>query len=239
MKRLALITAAGIGKRIGGKVPKQFILLDERPILAITIDVFQKCPFIDHIIVTVPKGAVGYCKKEIVERYGFSKVYKVVEGGERRQDSVRIGLECAKEILSESDLVLIHDGVRPFIEERTIERMIKEAERYPAVILGIPSKDTVKEVDENGMVIRTYERKRIRLIQTPQLFRFRDIYLAHKKAYTEMWKSITDDSMLLERIGVPVKVIEGSEMNIKITTPFDLEISRIIKKGGISYGRSS
>ncbi len=228
MKVVAIIPAAGMGIRMGADTPKQFLLLENMPVLAVTLKLFQECKLIDDIIVLVPEDEIAYCENEIVKRHNFDKVYKVSAGGEKRQDSVRIGLNIAKEIMDEDDITVIHDGVRPLLEMNTLERCINEAIRYPAVIVGIPSKDTIKEVDKEGKVIKTHDREKMWLIQTPQAFRFKEILLAHEKALEYNWTGITDDSMLLEKLGIPVKMIMGSEQNIKITTPVDLELARFI-----------
>ncbi len=227
-KVLAIIPAAGMGLRMGANTPKQFLLLGDMPILAVTLKVFQRCNLIDYIVIVVPGHEINFCKKNIVDKYGFNKVYKVVAGGKRRQDSVRMGLYAAKEIIDNNDIVVIHDGVRPLVETSLIERAIKEAEMHPAIIVGVPAKDTVKEVDKNGYVNKTHNREQIWIIQTPQIFKFELIFMAHEQAYSKNWQGITDDSMLLENLGIPVKVIKGSERNIKITTPTDLELAKFL-----------
>ena len=229
-KKIAVIPAAGMGIRMGVSVPKQFLLIQDIPILALTLMVFQESDHIDHIIVTVPKDEIKRCEQDIIEKYNITKTYKVVAGGKSRQDSVRLGLYAAQQIANDNDLVLIHDGVRPFINEGLITNLIEEAQSHKAVVVGIPAKDTVKEVDENGYVVNTLRRESLWLIQTPQVFRFKDILYAHKKAYSESWKGITDDAMLLERLGLSVKVIMGSEDNIKITTPSDLKLAEFLLK---------
>ena len=229
-KKIAVIPAAGMGIRMGISIPKQFLLIQDILILALTLMAFQESDHIDHIIVVVPKDEIKRCKQDIIEKYNITKTYKVVAGGKRRQDSVRFGLYAAQQIADDNDLVLIHDGVRPFINEGLIANLIEEAQSHKAVVVGIPAKDTVKEVDENGYVVNTLRRERLWLIQTPQVFRFKDILYAHEKAYSESWEGITDDAMLLERLEIPVKVIMGSEDNIKITTPSDLKLAEFILK---------
>ncbi len=227
MKVVAIIPAAGIGIRMGKSIPKQFLSIKGIPVLALTLKAFQRSDLIDHIVVVVPENEINR-SKDIIREYGISKVYKVIAGGKRRQDSVRIGLDAIKEIMNDSDLVVIHDGVRPFIDIKLIDKVILEAENYPAVVVGYPAKDTLKEVDEKGYITSTLKRDKIWLIQTPQVFRFKDIFFAHQKAWNEDWEGITDDSMLIERLGFRVKVIKGDEKNIKITTPFDLELAEYI-----------
>jgi 2-C-methyl-D-erythritol 4-phosphate cytidylyltransferase len=222
-KILAVIPCAGSGVRMGAAKAKQYLEIGDKPILALTLEKFQECPLIDSITLVVPLADIEFCKNEIVDRYGFNKVERVVLGGERRQDSVRLGLASSG---NEYDLAVIHDGVRPFINMDLIERSIAAAENHRAVIAALPAKETVKEVSRAGFVVKTYDRKGVWLVQTPQVFRFADIMAAHDKAVIEGWENITDDASLAERMGVPVKVIEGLESNIKITTPHDLELGR-------------
>jgi 2-C-methyl-D-erythritol 4-phosphate cytidylyltransferase len=204
---------------------KQFVDLHGRPILAITIDHFQRCGLVDDIILVVSRGAVEFCRREIVDRYHLSKVSRVIVGGTRRQDSVRKGLESVPD---SRGWILIHDGVRPLISVDLIERVIKAAQTYRAVVMGIPIKDTVKQIDTKGGVVRSIDRRHLRAIQTPQIFRCEDIRLAHQRALSEGWEEATDDAYLIEKMGIAVEVIEGEETNIKITTVKDLEIARML-----------
>lgn len=218
---------------MGAERAKQYLEIADRPILALTLEKFQASPLIDSITLVVPLADLDFCRQEIVERYGLDKVQRIVLGGERRQDSVRSGLDASK---WDYDTVVIHDGVRPFIETELIEKIIKAAKDHRAVITALPAKDTVKKVDQAGFVTETCERKDIWLVQTPQVFRFNDIMAAHERAISEGWDDVTDDASLIERLGIPVKVIQGSEYNIKITTPHDMELGSIfIEK---THGRS-
>ena len=223
-KTVAVIPCAGSGVRMGAGMAKQFLEIRDKPVLALTLERFQACPLIDSITLVVPLADLDFCKSEIVERYGFDKVERIVLGGERRQDSVRSGLEASK---GDYELVIIHDGVRPFIDIELIERTIRAAGEHRAVITALQAKDTVKKVDQAGFVTETCERKDMWLVQTPQAFRFTDIMTAHKKAVSEGWDDVTDDASLIERLGIPVRVIQGSEYNIKITTPHDMELGQI------------
>jgi 2-C-methyl-D-erythritol 4-phosphate cytidylyltransferase len=222
---IAIIPAAGSGVRMGGARPKQFLDIDGRPILAITLMSFELCKEVDAIIVVTPKADVNYCQKEIINKYNLTKVIKVIAGGDRRQDSVRCGLEATE---GNYQWVLIHDGVRPIISKMDIEGIIVAAKTHRAVITGLPAKETVKEVDEEQKVVCTHDRRRMWLVQTPQLFRYQDIMEAHRKAIKEGWQEATDDSQLVERLGIPVKVIKGSERNIKVTTPNDLDLAKFL-----------
>jgi 2-C-methyl-D-erythritol 4-phosphate cytidylyltransferase len=227
-KTIAIIPAAGAGVRMQRNLPKQFLDLDGRPVLVRTLEVFQACPAIDSIILITPEQDVEYARKEIVHTYGLKKVEKVVAGGERRQDSVRLGLEACE---GHDDLVLIHDGVRPLVPADLVVRVIDAARENRAVITALPAKETVKEVNEKALVVKTYDRQKVWLVQTPQVFQYKDILTAHQRALRENWEEITDDALLMEKAGIPVKVIVGSEENIKVTTPRDMELARFLLKG--------
>ena len=231
LKTVAIIPAAGAGIRMGGERPKQFLDFNGRPLLAVTLEKFQNCPVIDGIIVVAPPDQVDACQKEIISPYRLSKVEKVVAGGARRQDSVRMGIEATE---GRYGIVLIHDGVRPLVDPGLIERVVEAGRKDPAVITALPAKETVKEVGTDRLVIKTYDRRRVWMVQTPQVFRYDDILMAHRRAHQEGWEEMTDDALLVERMGIPVKVIEGSEDNIKVTTPHDLELVCFLrrKEGG-------
>ena len=222
---VAVIPAAGSGIRMNSGRAKQFLCLDERPILTVTLTHFQDCEDIEGIILVAPPGDVAYCKKQIVEKFGFTKVKKVVAGGKRRQDSVRLGIEASE---GRFDRVLIHDGVRPIIDQGLLKRVITAAVTHRAVITALPAKETVKEVDDRHEVVRTYDRHRVWMVQTPQLFRYADILKAHHMAQAQGWEEATDDAFLVEKLGIPITVVEGSERNIKVTTPHDLELARFL-----------
>jgi len=221
----AVIPAAGSGIRMGLEEAKQYLELDGKPLLARTLRTFQECHLVDSIIIVVPEKDVDYCLQQIVQRYQLSKVYKVISGGERRQDSVRNGIEA---VADNSRWVLIHDGVRPFVSTELIEKVIKAARRFRAVITGLPVTETIKQAGSKGNVLRTIERRDLWLMQTPQIFRREDIHLAHQEAPKRGWTEATDDALLVEKIGISVKIIEGEERNIKITTPHDLQVARFL-----------
>ncbi len=225
MKTVAVIPAAGFGLRMGGKGPKQYMALAGRPIIAITLEKFNSCSLIDSIILVVPADSMDFCRKEIVEACNLHKVHNIVAGGARRQDSVRNGIESLN---SDFDFVVIHDGVRPFVPSDLIEEAVRAMEKDRAVITAVPAKDTIKKVNDHGLVVKTYERSLLWQVQTPQVFRFEDIKKAHERAETEGWNDITDDALLLEKMGIPVSVIMGSENNIKITTPHDMKLAEFL-----------
>jgi 2-C-methyl-D-erythritol 4-phosphate cytidylyltransferase len=219
----AIVPAAGSGVRMGTGRAKQFLKLRDRPLLALTHETLQNCDQVDAIILVVPEKDVAFCRDRIVHQFGIDKVIKVVPGGARRQDSVRIGVKATE---GNYDLLLIHDGVRPMITVELVERLIQAAMKHRAVIAAMPAKETVKEVNSDNEVVGTYNRKRVWMVQTPQIFRYQDIMTAHEKAVAEGWDEATDDSLLVEKTGITVTVVEGSDRNIKVTTPFDLEVAR-------------
>jgi len=222
---IAIIPAAGSGTRMGLTRAKQFIDLCGKPILAVTLSHFQRCNLVDRIVVAVSQDDVDYCLREIVDRYKLSKVFKVIVGGRRRQDSVRKGVEAVTNCCR---WVLIHDGVRPLVTNGLIERVIKAANDFRAVITGLPVKETIKEIDRQGRILRSINRRDLWLIQTPQIFRWEDIHLAHQEAIKHGWEEATDDAFLIEKMGIPIKIIQGEEDNIKVTTPQDLDIARFL-----------
>ncbi|NIQ92860.1 MAG: 2-C-methyl-D-erythritol 4-phosphate cytidylyltransferase [Desulfuromonadales bacterium] len=222
MKTIALIPAAGMGRRMQAGINKQYLHLGGRPILAHTLALFDGHPRVDRIIVISPAEEIDFCRTEVVERFGFAKVRAVVAGGAERQDSVRNGLQAAS--AGADDIVLVHDGVRPLLPPALIDAAIDTAGRDGACIVGVPVKDTVKNV-ENGTVVATPDRRRLWLAQTPQAFRFALLDEAYRRAASEGYAG-TDDASLVERLGHPVAMVEGSYRNIKITTPEDLILAR-------------
>jgi len=227
VRTLAVIPAAGAGVRMGSNRAKQFLDLSGKPLLAVTLQTFEGSSAIHQVNLVVPEKEVEYCKREIVRKFGFKKVKRVVPGGERRQDSVRLGLEASAG--EGFEIAVIHDGVRPLVRPELIRKVAAEAQKERAVIAALPAKETVKEVDD-GIVGRTHDRRRIWLVQTPQGFRFDDLLSAHRTAFEQCWDEATDDALLMEKVGVAVHVIEGSEDNIKVTTPYDLELARFLLK---------
>ncbi len=214
----AIIVAGGSGKRMPGDRPKQYLSLADVPILARTLITFEKTPSVGRIIVVAPQRDISYVRDQIIGTYHIVKARRILAGGGERQDSVRNGL---KMIDDRDDVVLIHDGVRPLVTRDLIERSIREAERSGAVIPVIPVTDTVKMVDERGVVSNTPDRNGLRLVQTPQAFRREIILDAYERAYQEGYYG-TDDASLVERMGGPVRTIQGIPYNIKITTQEDL-----------------
>lgn len=223
----AIIMAAGKGKRMKSDINKQFILLKDRPILAYTIDKFQKSQSIDEIIIVAASDEIDFCRNEIVYKYGFNKVKKIVCGGKERQNSVMNGLMAA----TESDIVLIHDGARPFVDDRIISDGIKYAEIYGGAACGMTPKDTIKVKSNEGFSEKTLDRSRLFCVQTPQCFRYEEILKAHVYA-KEKNIPATDDTMVFEMLGNKVYLYEGSYNNIKITTPEDLYSAEKLEESG-------
>lgn len=212
----AIVPAAGGGTRFGGDLPKQFLPLKGIPIVVRTLLALVRSELIQHLIVVVPPGEEARgC--ELVRRFEIPREVEVVEGGEERQESVYRGLQRAR---ATTDLVVIHDGVRPFLSQGLLEACIQEAAVWGAAVAAVPAKETIKEVRE-GVVFETPQRGRLWIAQTPQTFRYPLLLEAHRRAQTEGFLG-TDDASLAERIGVKVRIVQGSYENIKITTPGDL-----------------
>ena len=229
MKKIfALIPAAGMGKRMGAGQNKQYLLLDGMPILAHTLRVFQQAPFISGIYLITPEPEIPFCLSDVVERYGFSKVRAVVAGGAERQHSVLNGLTAMREI-GQDDLVLIHDGVRPFVPAELLQRAASAADEFGGAVVAVPVKDTVK-IARNGIIQETPPREELWLAQTPQAFRYGLIRAAHESAAAEGFLG-TDDASLLERQGFPLHIVLGDYRNIKITTPEDMLLAHAFLQG--------
>lgn len=221
MKTVAIIVAAGSGKRMGLPISKQYLCIRGVPVLAHTLNVFHKSPDIDDIFLVVPSHDIGFVRDSIVQKYGLSKVTRILAGGKERQDSVKNALDVVD---SEYDIVVIHDGVRPFVTQQLIHAVVTEMCVHSAVTVGMPVKETVKVVDGQGWVKSTLNRDEIWITQTPQAFKRDIVKAAYAKAYENRFYA-TDDAALVERIGVAVKMVEGSGYNIKITTKEDLAVA--------------
>ena len=227
MNNAAIVLAAGKGKRMQAKLPKQFLMLSGKPVIWYSLDCFQKSPLIRQIVLVTDEENVSFCEKEIVEKYGFSKVTKVTAGGAERYDSVYQGLLCCEGM----DYVFIHDSARPFIDDRMLERGLASAMEHGAAIMAMPVKDTIKIADDKGFVKGTPDRKSLFMVQTPQIFSFPLIKDAYETMQRRGMEGITDDAMVLEKAtGHPVHLVEGSYRNIKITTPEDMGIAELFMK---------
>lgn len=220
-----VIVAAGTGSRMKKDINKQFIKLKNKEIVAHTIDKFYNSENIDDIVVVIREDEEEYFNKNIKEKYGFTNI-KVAHGGNERQDSVFNGIKMLKK---ECEVVLIHDGARPFVTDDIIKRSINKANEHNAIVVGVKVKDTIKVVSDNGNIVDTPNRSYLWAVQTPQVFKYDIITKAYEDAYNNNYYG-TDDAMLVERIGYNVKMIEGSYNNIKITTQEDLEFGEQILK---------
>lgn len=218
-KVAAIIVAAGKGTRMNSDCPKQFIKVNGHPILYYTIKVFEKSN-VDEIIIVTSKEYMDYVNCEIVDKYGFKKVSKVIEGGKERYESVYCGLKSMQNV----GYVLVHDAARPFITADKINEVIEATYSFRAVVLGVKSKDTVKIVSEDGYVKATPDRNTVWNVQTPQAFEYKLLKSAYDKVIELGYSNATDDAMIIEyATEQPVKMLEGSYRNIKITTPEDLD----------------
>ncbi len=226
--RYAIIPAAGKGKRFGAK--KQFIKINGKSVIQLTAEVFEKSDFIDKIIIVAPENSIEDMEEELAD---FKKVENIIVGGCERQSSVLNGLKI---IAGKCNEVVVHDGVRPLITEKLLKDLFTALYDYrvEGIITAVKPKDTIKVVGTNlegsdSIVIKTLNREKLVLVQTPQLFNFDILYECHKKAYKEgFWG--TDDASLLERYGYTVISIDGDYKNIKITTPEDMEILKVFMK---------
>jgi len=209
---------------MGGTVRKQFRALGGVPLVVHSLRILQSSPVIDAVILAVPEADIAYCRHEIVDAHRFTKVTAVVAGGQERQDSVRQALAVVDEHF---DIVVVHDAVRPFLTERMLVEVVAEALAKGAAIIALPMRDTVKQVGADRVIERTVDRRPLWLAQTPQAFRREWIQEAHQKAEAE-GVAATDDAFLIEWMGRPVTVVEGSGENIKVTRPEDMVIGEAI-----------
>ena len=220
-----VIVAAGTGSRMNMGINKQFIKLEGKEIIAYTIEKFYNNSNIEDIVVVVKEDESEFFKKEILDKYNFKNV-KIAYGGKERQDSVYNGLKLLDE---KCDVVLIHDGARPFVSDKIIDKSIEEAKEHKAIVVGVPVKDTIKVIDNDKNIVDTPNRSVIWAVQTPQTLDYYILIDAYKDAFKNKFYG-TDDAMLVERIGYKVKMLEGSYNNIKITTQEDLNIgSQILR----------
>jgi 2-C-methyl-D-erythritol 4-phosphate cytidylyltransferase len=225
-KNVAIILAAGKGKRMGANINKQFLTIKDKPILYYTLNSFSQCGKIDEIFIVASEDEIGYCEKDIVEKYEFKKVKAVVKGGRERQHSVLNGLKA----ITNCDIVLIHDGARPFVTNEIIESGIEYAKRYKAAACGVSPKDTIKVKNEFNFSKETLNRDELFLVQTPQCFDYNLILQCHENVNKEQL-NVTDDTSVVEKYNFEVYLYQGSYNNIKITTPEDLVIAeKILEK---------
>lgn len=229
----AIVLAGGRGERMGTGIPKQYMMIGDYPLIYYSLKAFSDS-FVDEIVLVCSEGDEDYCTNEIVERYGFSKVKTITAGGRERYHSVYNGLKALRcvaegDMREPCDIVFIHDGARPFITEDILSRTYDAVESDHAAIVAMPAKDTVKMSDTDGFITETVRRDLVWLAQTPQAFEFYEIYDCYSKlmesesSLAERGILITDDAMVLELFSdTRVKIVPGSDRNLKVTTPEDL-----------------
>ena len=227
---VAIVLSAGQGKRMGTSIQKQYIELCGKPIICYCLEAFEKSEIIDDVIMVAGAGQEDYVTEEIVNKYHFGKVRAVIPGGKERYDSVWNGLKAIRDGMAGEEAkegyVYIHDGARPFVDEQIIKRGYTCVKANRACVAGVPSKDTVKIVDENQFAVNTPVRKYVWIVQTPQVFETELITQAYKNLMEHDRENVTDDAMVVEEIcGRKVRLTEGSYENMKLTTPEDLEIA--------------
>lgn len=235
----AIITAAGRGTRLQSNISKQFIQINGKPVLVHTLQSFQDAFRINEVYLVVPGDYEEYCREEIVKKYRFTKVKEIIVGGQIRQDSVFNALNA---IPKRCKIVAVHDGVRPLITADEINMLIenlvrlnKQDPQLKGVLIGAPAYETIKKINEDHFIDSTIKRSQVCMAQTPQVFYFKDLVFAYKKAYLDKFFG-NDDAGLMERAGFKVKVILGRHENIKITTPLDLFLAELImRRDGKGY----
>ena len=226
-KIVAILPAAGLGTRMGAGAPKQFLELEGVPILVLTLRRIAACPLVTSIIVATRPDEISRLEG-LVQKEKFTQPIRVVKGGDSRQESVG---EALKVVPADTDLILVHDAVRPFVTVDQITRVIEEARRCQAAILGVPAMDTVKEVkraslpEDVALITATVPRERVVLAQTPQVFDAKLLKEAFAQAVAEGINA-SDEAGLIEKLGHDVHVVLGAERNIKITKPSDMDLAR-------------
>ena len=254
-KNIAIVLSAGRGSRMHSDVPKQYMELCGMPVIAWSLKAFQEFDPVDEIILVTSREDIDYCRREIIDKYRFDKVGRIVPGGAERYLSVWEGLKAAEEILKAASavtgnaccggsyaapqgtqgagesqpVVFIHDGARPLIDRPLLDRALRCAQEHSACVVGMPVKDTSKIADEDGFAAQTPDRRLLWQVQTPQVFSFPLVYDAYRKLTEEGITAVTDDAMVVElETSVRVKLVEGSYRNLKITTPEDLSIAECL-----------
>ena len=232
---VAIVLSAGQGKRMGTSIQKQYIELCGKPIICYCLEAFEKSEIIDDVIMVAGAGQEDYVTEEIVNKYHFGKVRAVVSGGKERYDSVWNGLKAVRDGMAGEEAkegyVYIHDGARPFVDEEIIKRGYACVKANRACVAGVPSKDTVKIVDENQFAVTTPVRKYVWIVQTPQVFETEIITQAYKNLMEHDRENVTDDAMVVEHLsGTKVRLVEGSYENLKVTTPEDLVLAEALLK---------
>ena len=223
MQKLHVILAAAGNSRRMQKISemnKPYMMLEGRPVLAYSLEFFEKIPYVDSVVVVASASEMDFCRREIIEKFHFKKAAAVVPGGAERQQSIFEGLKALKVLRKDVQWVAVHDGARPFLQEELFRQMFESVQQKRAVVPGVLVKDTVKQVDDEGWVQGTPAREYLRAVQTPQLFDFDHLLKAYRMAEKDK-VAATDDAMLYEKYIAPVWVQETVWDNLKITTPQD------------------
>ena len=227
MATAGIVLAGGKGSRMQSDVPKQYMELLGKPLLYYSLKAFEESK-VDSIVLVTADGDEEYCRKELVERFGFQKVVAITAGGAERYASVWNGLQRLKQACGEEEpeLVLIHDGARPLVTADLVDRLIGETKQYGACVAGMPVKDTIQMTDENGTITLTPKRDSLWTAQTPQSFLFSTVYSAYESLMKESEINVTDDAMVVGLYHeIPIQMVRGSYTNIKVTTPEDLVLA--------------
>ena len=227
MKVAAIIAAAGLGTRMQQDTPKTYLQLAGKPILIHTLEVFEKVPDVNEVLVVVHPEDLEFCQEEVIDAYPLKKVLRLVPGGKERQDSVYNALKVLKKEDAELDVILVHDGVRPLVDPAQVRKVVAAARRHGAAILGIPCQDTLKRVNSKGIVVDTVDREELWQVQTPQAFQAALLWRAYQEAMNRGFYA-TDEAALVEALGETVVVVPGTCLNLKITTPDDLKMAEAI-----------
>lgn len=226
------------------EVPKQYMLLDGKPLLYYSLQAFEESR-VESVVLVTAEGEEDYCRRELVGRYGFNKVKGIVAGGGERYASVWNGLQFLHLMEETPELVLIHDGARPMATAELMNRVLAQTENYGACVAGMPVKDTIQMTDEHGVITLTPKRESLWIAQTPQAFEFSLVYEAYEQVMKETQISVTDDAMVVGLYrNVPIQMVRGSYTNLKVTTPEDMVFAELLlkkrrqegiekKKGGI------
>lgn len=222
-KICTLIPAAGEGNRLKSAVKKPYVALAQKPILTHTIQRFEQNTAVDEIFVLVNEADFEMCRATVLASYAFQKVQPLVAGGATRQQSVHNGVRA---LPADTDFVIVHDGVRPFVTDETIFACLDAAAEWGAAVAAVPVKETIKIANAEDFIVETPPRERLWTVQTPQVFRKSLLEEAHQIA-EEKQLTATDDAALVEHLGHPVKLVNGSYANVKITTPEDLRIANV------------
>ena len=234
-KCTAIVLSAGTGKRMGGPIAKQYMSLAGKPVLWYSLNVMEQSTVIDDCILVTGADDIDYVTKEIVQKYGFTKVHSVVAGGAERYLSVMNALRAMDE---DAGYVFIHDGARPFLTMEMLDRLADAVDEYHACVAAMPSKDTVKIADRDNYAIQTPDRRTVWNVQTPQVFDARIITEAYERLEMGMQRlheqgiAVTDDAGVVELFtNYKVRLVEGSYQNLKITTPEDMVVAEALLKG--------